>query len=234
MAWISVQHRPSPKQVYRAPGRESSGRTFVFFFLFPAMSQRACPWTLGKGDGPPLLGYDLDMGASPSPLVGYNTNVRHKGKLYHIQTEDSGVKRPHIITQLFADGGRILASEKTSYEEHVGAENLTAIVKQLMQEQHKRVFIGLRDGAYDEGGLAESISESEEAPPETISTEVLEHAAARLVEGSPRYEQVRPTGSSRQRISQAPAVPFGHDVLTEKTLDEVILAYLAQDLEARS
>ena len=51
--------------------------------------------------------------------MGYNTNVRHKGKLYHIQTEDSGVKRPHVITQLFADGGRIIASEKTSYEEHV-------------------------------------------------------------------------------------------------------------------
>jgi hypothetical protein len=25
--------------------------------------------------------------------------------------------------------------------------------------------------------------------------------------------------------------PFGHDLLSEKTLDEVILAYLAQDLE---
>jgi hypothetical protein len=76
--------------------------------------------------------------------VGYNTNVRHKGNLYHIQTEDSGVKRPHVITQLFADGGRIIASEKTSYEEHVGAENIAVIVKQLMQDQHKRVFIGLR------------------------------------------------------------------------------------------
>ena len=54
--------------------------------------------------------------------MGYNTNVRHKGKLYHIQTEDAGVKRPHVITQLFADGGRILASEKPSYEEHLDAD----------------------------------------------------------------------------------------------------------------
>jgi hypothetical protein len=146
------------------------------------------------------------MGASPSPLVGYNTNVRHRGKLYHIQTEDSGVKRPHVITQLFADGGRIIASEKTSYQEFIGAENLADIVKQLMQEQHKRVFIGLRDGVYD-------------------------HAAARLVEGSPSYGQVHAGRGSRQRISQAPPTPFGHDVLTQKTLDEVILAYLAQDLE---
>jgi len=173
------------------------------------------------------------MGVSPSPLVGYNTNVRHKGKLYHIQTEDSGVKRPHVITQLFADGGRIIASEKTSYEESVGAENLPDIVKQLMQEQHKRVFIGLRDGVYDEDGAEQTDRSTDEAAttPSEVSTEVLEHAAARLVEGSPRYEQVRPGSGSRQRISQAPPVPFGHDVLTQKTLDEVILAYLAQDLE---
>jgi len=165
--------------------------------------------------------------------VGYNTNVRHKGKLYHIQTEDSGVKRPHVITQLFADGGRIIASEKTSYQEHVEVENLAVIVKQLMQEQHKRVFIGLRDGVYDEDTPTETDAspDGEQTPPTEVTTEVLDHAAARLVEGSPRYEQVRAGSGSRQRISQAPSVPFGHDVLTEKTLDEVILAYLAHDLE---
>ena len=173
------------------------------------------------------------MGASPSPLVGYNTNVRHKGNLYHIQTEDSGVKRPHVITQLFADGGRIIASEKTSYEEHLGAENMAEIVKQLMQDQHKRVFIGLRDGAYDEDGPVEADdgTAKQGTPPMEVTTEVLDHAAARLIEGSPRYEQLRAGSASGQRISQAPAAPFGHDVLTQKTLDEVILAYLAQDLE---
>jgi hypothetical protein len=155
--------------------------------------------------------------------VGYNTNVRHKGNLYHIQTEDSGVKRPHVITQLFADGGRIIASEKTSYQEHVEAENIAVIVKQLMQDQHKRVFIGLRDGVYDEDDPATADS--------SVTAEVLDHAAARLLEGSPRYEQIRASSISGQRISQAPAAPFGHDVLTQKTLDEVILAFLAQDLE---
>jgi hypothetical protein len=159
--------------------------------------------------------------------------VRHKGKLYHIQTEDSGVKRPHVITQLFADGGRILASEKTSYEEHIGAENLSLIVKKLMQEQHKRVFIALRDGAYDDEPRQQP--SDPEAKPESfaaeVTTEVLEHAAARLVEGSPTYQQIGSGSGSHKRVSQTPPAPFGHDVLTEKTLDEVILAYLAQDLE---
>src|SRR5215831_12524918 len=88
--------------------------------------------------------------AAQSPLVGYNTNVRHKGKLYHIQTEDSGVSHPHVITHLFADGGRIIASRKTGYAEHLGAKELAGIVKKLMQEQHKAMFIELRDCVYDE------------------------------------------------------------------------------------
>jgi hypothetical protein len=86
----------------------------------------------------------------PSPLLGYNTNVRHKGKLYHIQTEDSGINHPHIITHLFADGGRIIASKKTAYAQYVGSEKLQEIVKKLMQEQHKAMFIALRDCVYDE------------------------------------------------------------------------------------
>jgi hypothetical protein len=86
---------------------------------------------------------------------------------------------------------------------------------------------------YDEDGPVEADSSvaDQGTPPAEATTEVLDHAAARLVEGSPRYEQISAGSVSGQRISQAPAVPFGHDVLTQKTLDEVILAYLAQDLE---
>src|SRR5205814_7781821 len=63
--------------------------------------------------------------------------------------EDSGVKHPHILTHLFADGGRILKTTKTSYAEHVGTENVTDTVRHLMQEQHKAMFMALRDGQFD-------------------------------------------------------------------------------------
>jgi hypothetical protein len=89
------------------------------------------------------------MARGPSPQLGFNTNVRHKGKVYHVQTEDSGVGRPHVITHLFVDGGRIVDSRKTDYAQHVGAANLGEIVKKLMQDQHKGMCISLRDGTYD-------------------------------------------------------------------------------------
>jgi hypothetical protein len=86
---------------------------------------------------------------SQSPLLGFNNNVKHRGRVFHIQTEDSGVRHPHVITHLFADGGRILKTTKTSYAEHLGASNLAETVRALMQEQHKAMFIALRDGQYD-------------------------------------------------------------------------------------
>jgi hypothetical protein len=86
---------------------------------------------------------------APSPLLGFNNNVRHKGRVFHIQTEDSGIRHPHIITHLFADGGRILKTTKTSYAEHIGNEKLAETVRAMMQEQHKAMFIALRDGQFD-------------------------------------------------------------------------------------
>lgn len=89
------------------------------------------------------------MTKAPSPLLGFNNNVRHKGRVFHIQTEDSGIRYPHVITHLFADGGRILKSLKTSYAEHVSSADMADKVRALMKEQHKAMFIALRAGEFD-------------------------------------------------------------------------------------
>ncbi len=102
------------------------------------------------------------MAKFQSPLLGYNNNVRHKNRVFHIQTEDSGVNHPHIITHLFMDGGRILKSVKKSYAEHVGTAGMNEVVKQMMKEQHKAMFIALRDGQFDQlvGGDAAATSKA--------------------------------------------------------------------------
>jgi hypothetical protein len=120
------------------------------------------------------------MSPRPSPLLGYNTNVRHKGKVYHIQTEDSGVDRPHIITHVFADGGRIIASKKTDYSAQIAVDNLTVLVKAKMQEQHKAMLIALRDGVYDEPGTAGLAPK----PASTLDRDALDRAAEAKLAGS--------------------------------------------------
>jgi hypothetical protein len=82
-------------------------------------------------------------------VVGFNHNIKHKGRIYHIQTEDSGAQNPHIITHLFV-GGNILATKKTSYADIVQADNLQQIVRELMEEQHKAMLRNLINGVYDD------------------------------------------------------------------------------------
>jgi hypothetical protein len=87
--------------------------------------------------------------AAPPPLLGFNNNVRHRGRIFHIQTEDSGVKFPRIVTHLFADGGRIVKTTRTDYSEHLEKPDMAAVVRGMMKEQHKGMFAALRAGDMD-------------------------------------------------------------------------------------
>jgi hypothetical protein len=83
-------------------------------------------------------------------LSGFNHNVKHKGQLYHVQTEDSGRHNPTVTTLLFL-GGNILASLKASYAEHLDSEELPKRVRELMEAQHKQMLRNLMKGHYDKG-----------------------------------------------------------------------------------
>jgi hypothetical protein len=80
-------------------------------------------------------------------LLGYNTNVSYKGNIYHIQTEDNGLKNPVIITLLYLKGS-IIASQKTSYAHLVEDPNYKEKVRRLMKEQHRNMIKGLLSGEY--------------------------------------------------------------------------------------
>jgi len=104
------------------------------------------------------------------PLLGYNNNVPYRGETFHVQTEDSGSKRPHVFTHLFADGGRVIKTIKLSYQHYLGTEDLPDKVRLLMRDQHKSMVIALRDGELDpliDGGRAdiEERTAPELAPP---------------------------------------------------------------------
>src|SRR5262249_54957429 len=80
--------------------------------------------------------------------VGFNNNVKYKGRVYHVQTEDSGLGKPHIITHVFADGGRIIKSHKRSYAEAVEREDVATFVRGLMKGQHMEMVQWLREGRF--------------------------------------------------------------------------------------
>src|SRR5262245_62797269 len=89
------------------------------------------------------------MNSSPPTLTGFNNNVRYRGMRFHIQTEDSGVSRPHITTHLFADGGYVIKSLRTDYAEFVDHPERVSVVQRMMREQHRAMALELRDGKLD-------------------------------------------------------------------------------------
>jgi hypothetical protein len=82
-------------------------------------------------------------------VLGFNHNLTYKGELFHVQTEDSGVTNPHIITLLYR-GGVIISSKKTSYADILKMDCLETVVEELMKEQHKEMMRNLKAGNFDE------------------------------------------------------------------------------------
>ena len=162
---------------------------------------------------------------------GFNHNISHAGRVFHVQTEDSGVNNPNITTHLFV-GGNILASKKTSYAELLKAENLQELVRQLMEDQHKQMLRNVVSGVYDNldsaarayqpGQLAPAASAKAGKPGSTPSRTSLppEVEAARAMSTPPQLNEV-----GAQTL-------FGEDLISEKSLDEVILSYLAGENES--
>lgn len=108
--------------------------------------------------------------------VGFNNNVKYNGHPYHVQTEDSGLKMPHIITHLFADGGRVIKSHKRSYASEVERADVGPYVRQLMKAQHMEMVAALRGGKFDDvisgkvrGGM-ELLTEAPQTDVQEIAT----------------------------------------------------------------
>src|ERR1051326_4904919 len=92
-------------------------------------------------------GAELDSGA---PMItGFNTDIKHGDKVYHIQTEDKGMANPYIESLVYV-GGEILASKKTSYAEQIkggGADEKW--IGGLMEQQHRTMIAAIKRGRFD-------------------------------------------------------------------------------------
>jgi hypothetical protein len=170
-------------------------------------------------------------------VTGFNHNIKHKGHVYHVQTEDSGVKSAHIITHLFV-GGNILASKKTSYADIVNAENLAEVVRELMEEQHKEMLRNLINGAYDnlDSGPGKHYQPGQLATGEQAAQTKMQKGVSMAAPAA--NKPLPPEVLAARAMTVAPKINevgvetlFGEDLISEKSLDEVILGYLAGDGE---
>jgi hypothetical protein len=82
--------------------------------------------------------------------MGFNNNIKFLDQVFHVQTEDSGLDQPHVITHLFADGGRIIKSHKRSYAAEASRGDVAEFVRGLMKSQHLEMVLMLRQGRFDQ------------------------------------------------------------------------------------
>jgi hypothetical protein len=170
-------------------------------------------------------------GLTPGMLSGFNTNIRYRGVLFHVQSEDSGRDHPHIITHLY-HGGTILFSEKSSYADRVADADLAGVVRGLMESQHKAVLKRLRSGEFDAAireRLGEVFGEADPADGK---------AAMRPSDTDP-LEEAKPPPSQTESLTEPPVEdpessrPFGQGIVSERPLDDVILGYLLENARKR-
>lgn len=82
--------------------------------------------------------------------TGFNTDVTHGDRVFHVQTEDRGPQYCAIDTVVYQNG-RILHRHSSVYADPSGGPNAanTDSLKQRVQRQHRDVIESLRAGALD-------------------------------------------------------------------------------------
>ena len=84
-------------------------------------------------------------------ITGFNTDVKYRGVVYHVQTEDKGTSNPLIETLIYK-GGEILASRRLPYADLVKGPQDEATITKLMEEQHKGMIMEVKRGKFDPSG----------------------------------------------------------------------------------
>jgi hypothetical protein len=111
-------------------------------------------------------------------VTGFNTDVQHDGKVYHVQTEDKGVENPLIETLIYVSG-EILAARRSSYADLLSAGADEKQIAERIEAQHNRMILDIKEGKYE---------------------------------------------NKQHR-------PFGEGIISGKSFDEVVLAYLSSQAD---
>lgn len=133
-------------------------------------------------------------------ITGFNTDIKHNDKVYHIQTEDKGLQNPYIESLVYV-GGEILASKKTSYAEQIKAGVDDKWIGGLMEQQHRTMIAAIKRGRFDQPADATKIG-------------------------------TRPSATLSRTIDAAAAAIPASAAADDKTLDQVIMDYLASEAES--
>lgn len=115
-------------------------------------------------------------------ITGFNSDIEHGGKVFHVQTEEKGVDNPVVITLVYC-GGEIVTSLEASYADLVDddPEAPEGEVRRRMNDQHQGLIRDILRGRFN-----------------------------------------------------PPLMPYGHDLISDRSLDELVLGFLEDEITERT
>lgn len=80
-------------------------------------------------------------------IVGFNTDIKYRDEVFHIQTEDKGENNPTVETLVY-HSGEILLSRRISYSHLLKKSDARKRIKDMMKTQHEQVISELKGGKF--------------------------------------------------------------------------------------
>lgn len=151
-------------------------------------------------------------------ITGFNTDVKHAERVYHVQTEDRGVANP-VVESLVYVGGEILLSKKSPYRDLIAGDRVDEkALREMMDLQHRRVIEAIRRGRLDKGKIGEAppdwaddtLPSSEKVSPAALAAaHAILAAPPEPLPGAPPPAPKAPASRASSRVSTgaAPAFP---------------------------
>lgn len=82
-------------------------------------------------------------------ITGYNTDVRYRDLVLHVQTEDKGQANP-CMESLIYYGGRVVVAKRASYADLLSSGKSEEDIVALMDHQHRTMIKAIQAGKFDE------------------------------------------------------------------------------------
>jgi hypothetical protein len=144
-------------------------------------------------------------------ITGYNTDIRHRDVVFHVQTEDKGKGNPCVESLVYVKG-QVIANKRTGYADMLTEGKGEKDIVALMEHQHRVMIAAIKGGKLDEKVAALNGGKGVSTPPQ----------------GTP---VAAPVVAPPATTSSAPAVEPRAAEDPDKTLDQVILEYLSAEAD---
>ena len=108
-------------------------------------------------------------------ITGFNTDVQHRGRVFHVQTEEKGPSNPVMVTLVYCRG-QIVGELAAPYAARDEGSGTPAEIRRRMLEQHRVLVRAVQDGKYDLEPLAEAIDRAREPGLDELVLDYLERS----------------------------------------------------------